>query len=203
MAISVFIDLVGPLGEAVKEKPKIRQEDYERGYEKIVEDFHKEMKKVYKNVGTPGYKWPANNPSYIKYDKRKRGKPPGVRTGLVMRDYTAGPRPAKGNKIELGTKILYANFSAVGANRPRVNVRVDPFIEVFRKKRGEAGGVRDRRVPVRDPLLQVFSPKIRKLRRRIANKWQGFMADAVADRLSDQLGFRVKRARRRRNLRNV
>ena len=199
MAIQFNIEFRGQIPDLAKIDTNIQQSGILRpALQRIAEDFRVHMRKAYKRSGTPGYRWPANSPIYIANDRFKGGSPPGVRTGAVKRSFTTGKGRGSveeygPDSLRIGTSLKYANFSAAGPRRPRRGVTVDTLSEVFR-----GGQKRGRRIPVRDPLLQVFTIKTRKLRKPIQTKWEGFLLQPIIELIENPVTVGVNRPSRRR-----
>lgn len=199
MAILFNIEFRGQIPDLTRIDTKIQQSGILLpALHDIADDFRLYMRKAYKRSGTPGYRWPANDPRYIANDPFKGGNPPGVRTGAVRRSFTVGKGRGSveeygPDSLRIGTSLKYANFSAAGPRRPRRGVTVDTQTQVFR-----GGQVRGRRIPVRDPLLQVFTIKTRKLRKPIKTKWEGYLLEPIKELIENPVTVGVNRPSRRR-----
>ena len=200
MAIRFFVDFQGPLVELERAQLRINQGALRPAFESMRDDYRQIMKDTYARSRTPGYRWPPNNPRYRKYDKLKGNSPPGVRTGRIRAAHVSGTGIGAVNQIgnnymELGTSLLYGNFSAAGPRRPRRGLRIDQFSQVFSKRRRRVVG---RKIPVRDPLLALYTPATRAIRKKIREKWQGYLLTAVGDAITEASSLRIQRPRRSR-----
>ena len=199
MAILFNISFEGQLLDLVRIDTRIQHNNILRpALQNIAEDFRFHMRRAYKRSGTPGYKWPANSPRYVANDKLKGGNPPGVRTGAVRRSFITGKGRGSveeygSDNLRIGTSLKYANFSAAGPRRPRRGLVLDTQTQVFR-----GGEVRARRVPVRDPLLQVFTLRTRKLRKPIQKRWEGYLLEPIKELIENPVSASVTRPSRRR-----
>ena len=198
MSINFHIDIEGQLSDLLKIDVAIEDSNaMQNALERIADDFRAEMKKAYKKGGTPGYRWPPNAPGYLRYDKTKRGNPPGVRTGAVRRAFTLGKGSGavesyEGSNLEIGTSIKYANFSAAGPRRPRRGVVVNQLSQVYRR-----GRVQGRRVPVRDPLLQLYTINTRKIRKKLHTKWVNYIVLEILPIIEAPVSVNLSRPKRR------
>ena len=207
MAISFFLDFKGPLQDLSRVKLRVSDGALRPAFKRIIEDYRAIMKETYFRQRTPGYRWPPNSLAYIRDDRYKGANPPGVRTGAVRRAHVTGRgrgavEEIKDNALVAGTSLKYTNFSAAGPRRPRRDIRVDTFTEVFNKAQrdpatGRRGVVTGRKIPVRDPLLALYTPATRNIRKKIRERWQGYILEAVGDAISEQVSVRVSRPRRR------
>ena len=199
MAILFNIEFKGQIPDLVNIDTNITKNNILRpALEDIAHDFRFEMRKAYKRSGTPGYKWPANSARYLAHDRLKGGNPPGVRTGAVRRSFTIGKGRGSVEEygptnLRIGTSLKYANFSAAGPRRPRRGLVIDTQTQVFR-----GGQVRGRRVPVRDPLLQVFTLRTRKLRKPIQTRWENYLLEPIKELIENPVTVGVNRPSRRR-----
>lgn len=204
MAIRFFVDFEGPLTELDQAQRRINQGVLRPAFERMRDDYQAIMRQTYARQRTPGYRWPPNNPHYVRYDKLKRGNPPGVRTGAIRNAHTTGRglgavNVIRNNEMQLGTNLRYGNFSAAGPRRPRRGVVVDQFTQTFaRVREGDrfVRRVRDRRIPVRDPLLALYTPATRAIRRSIRQRWEGYILDELSDAITDSTTIRLRRPRR-------
>ena len=203
MAIRFFVDFTGPLVELERAQLNINRGALRPAFESMRTDYREIMRDVYARSRTPGYKWPPNSLAYRRYDRLKGNSPPGVRTGRVRAAHVSGGGPGAVDRIgnnfmELGTSLNYANFSAAGKRRPRRGLRVDQFTQVFSKPQRRVVG---RKIPVRDPLLALYTPATRAIRKRIREKWQEYILDAIGDSITEQTSIRIQRPRRQRQFR--
>ena len=197
MAILFNMEVTGHFRDLLRVDVALDRGAVRTALEEVAEDFRFEMRKAYKRSGTPGYKWPENNLKYRRYDKRKGNNPPGVRTGAVRRNFTAGQgrgavEEYSGNQLRVGTSLNYANFSAAGPRRPRRGVTVDQFSQVFRR-----GEVRGRRIPVRDPLLQIYTHRTRKIRKPIQRRWESYVVEQLKGIIENPISVTFTRPNRR------
>ena len=208
MAVLLFVDFRGPLEEVRRANLAVSKGALRPAMRRIAQNYHEIMVETYNRQRTPGYRWPPNSPRYRKYDKLKGNSPPGVRTGAVRRSHTTGRglgavEDIQNNRVTLGTRLNYANFSAAGQRRPRgADRRLDQFTETFDRSR-QRRGIRGRKIPVRDPLLALYTPATRNLRKRIRERWQGYINEALGDVITDATTLRISRpsraGQRRRN----
>ena len=200
MAISFFVDFKGPLEELSRAQIRLDKGALRPAFERIRDDYHEIMRETYRRQRTPGYRWPPNNPRYRRYDKLKGSSPPGVRTGRLRAAHTTGRGPGAVSRIGVkeatfGASLNYGNFSAAGPRQPRRGLRIDTFTQVFSKK---DRAVRGRKIPVRDPLLALYTPATRNIRKRIRERWQGYIVEAIGDAITAETSIRVSRPRRTR-----
>ena len=183
---------------------------FQSGFAEITKDFRREMGVAYANQGTPRYKWPPNEPRYA---LSKGNQPPGVRTGAVRQNLVTGKgrgamARATSTTLRLGTTLRHANFGAVGRRDPTYGVKINQRTHVYRKRRlgrNIVGRVQKRKIPVRDPLLQVYNQSHRKLRLPVARRWRGYLAAPLYRAMlsprkgsfSIETDFRSRRARER------
>ena len=200
MAISFFVDFKGPLEELSRAQVRIDKGALRPAFVQIENDYRSIMRETYRRRRTPGYKWPPNNRAYRRYDRLKGNSPPGVRTGAVRAAHTQGLGPGSVSRITdnsatFGTTLRYANFSAAGPRQPVRGLRIDTFTQVFDRS-AQQRGVRGRKIPVRDPLLALYTPATRNIRKRIRERWQGYFIEAIGDAITDATSLRVARPRR-------
>ena len=201
MAVLLFVDFTGPLQDVARSDLALSSGALRPAMRRIASDYHNIMIETYKKQRTPGYRWPKNSPLYLKYDKLKNNNPPGVRTGAVRRAHTTGRGPGaveriENNRVTLGTSLNYANFSAAGQRKPRgAGRRIDQFTETLDRSR-QRRGIRRRKIPVRDPLLALYTPATRNLRKRIRERWEGYINEEVSNVVTGAAGARLRRPRR-------
>ena len=207
MAISFFIDFKGPVVELERANLQINKGALRPAFRRMIADYRRIMAETYASQRTPGYRWPPNSPTYIRDDRYKGANPPGVRTGANRRAHVQGKGPGAVEQITdrgfvVGSSLRYGNFSAAGPRRPRGRSGpvLDTFTQTFDRSR-QRRGVRDRRVPVRDPLLALYTPATRAIRKRIRERWQGYILDEMEGIITDQTSLRIARPRRSRRRR--
>ena len=207
MAINFFVDFKGPIVELERANLQVNRGALRPAFRRMIEDYREIMRTTYATRRTPGYRWPPNSRTYIRDDRYKKNNPPGVRTGANRRAHVEGKGPGAIEHITntgfvVGSTLRYGNFSAAGPRRPtgRSGPVVDQFTQTFDRS-AERRGVRDRRVPVRDPLLAIYTPATRRIRKRIRERWQGYLVEAISDHITDQTSIGINRPRRQRRSR--
>lgn len=201
MAIQFNINLKGPLEELERADLSIGRGDLRPALRLMIDDYREIMNQTYSRQRTPGYRWPPNNPVYRKYDKFKGSSPPGVRTGANRAAHVRGSGQGaveiiRDKGFTVGSSLRYGNFSAAGPRQPRRGLRINQFEQTFDRS-PQRRGVRGRKIPVRDPLLALYTPGTRAIRKKIRDRWQGYLLEALEGVITDQTSIKIARPRSR------
>jgi len=149
-------------------------------WDRIQEEFEDEMEDAYRKQRSGGRKWKALDDVYLKYGKQK-GNPRGLAT--EVRNRYIGRRTHK----TFGAFIQGKHPGAIrkrGSNFIKMGVKWRPPLRryvIFQTSGQPNVGDLQRRVPIRDPLLNIVNKTGKTLRKKIKDSWIGLFNEFWVD----------------------
>ena len=142
----------------------------DNSYKKIQKDYRDRILKAYDTQSSGGIRWKPNAPGYLKSKKRKRengsytyssSRVPGIRTGRTRKEFLNNGISRKDNVINIGIdldgSLEYTKYNLIS-------------------KVTDSG----RKLPIRDPLLNIMVRKKDELRRNVESLWTSFIRTEIA-----------------------